>query len=52
MAPINRDLIDEKILNIHEKKWLNNYNSKVFKCLKNSMNNVEILELKKACSAI
>ena len=52
MAPIDRDLIDEKILNIHEKKWLNNYHSKVFKCLKNSMNNVEILELKKACSAI
>ena len=25
MVPIDKDLIDEKILNKNEKKWLNNY---------------------------
>ena len=52
MAPIEKDLIDEKMLNDNEKKWLNNYHKQVFKNLKKSMNGNEIIELKKACSAI
>ncbi len=52
MAPIDKDLIDLKILNKNEKKWLNNYHKKVFKNLKKSMNKEETLELKKACSAV
>ena len=28
MAPIDKDLIDEKILNKNEKEWLNNYHKK------------------------
>ena len=52
MAPIDKDLIDQESLNLEEKKWLNNYHKTVFKKLKNSMNKVESLELKKACSAI
>ena len=35
MAPIDKDLIDQKILNKNEKKWINNYHKKVFKNLKN-----------------
>ena len=52
MAPIDKDLIDPDILNKNEKKWLNNYHKKVFDNLKSTMNKMEILELKKACSGI
>tara|TARA_E500000178_G_scaffold344396_1_gene392603 strand:+ start:1242 stop:2960 length:1719 start_codon:yes stop_codon:yes gene_type:complete len=52
MAPIDKDLIDQKILNKSEKNWLNNYHKKVFYNLKDAMNKTELLELKKACSAI
>ena len=52
MAPIDKDLIIKKNLNKNEKKWLNNYHETVFKNLKKSMNKIEALELKKACSAI
>ncbi len=52
MVPIDKDLIDEKILNKNEKKWLNNYHREVFRNLKGLMNRSEIIELKKACSAI
>ena len=52
MVPIDKDLIDLKIINNREKIWLNNYHKKVFNCLKKIMNKVEILELTKACSAI
>jgi Xaa-Pro aminopeptidase len=52
MVPIDKDLIDQSILNKKEKNWLNNYHSEVFKKLKNQMNKKEILELKKACLAI
>ena len=52
MAPIDKDLIDISILNENEKNWLNNYHYQVFNNLKNLMNKLEILELKKACSAI
>ena len=52
MAPIDKDLIDSNVLNENEKNWLNNYHKKVFNNLKKFMNESEILELKKSCSAI
>ena len=52
MAPIEKDLIVHEKLNKNEKKWLNNYHKTVFKNLQKSMNKTEVLELKKACSAI
>ena len=52
MAPIDKELIIQDKLDIHEKKWLNNYHKNVFKNLKKSMNKIETLELQKACSAI
>ena len=51
MAPIDKELINQDILDKDEKKWLNNYHKKVFNNLKSAMNNIDI-ELKKACSAI
>ena len=52
MAPIDKDLIDKRILNKDEIKWVNSYHDKVFNNLKKSMNKFELLQLKKACSAI
>ena len=52
MAPIDKDLIVPEKLDKNEKKWINNYHKTVFKNLKSSMNKVDTLELKKACSAI
>jgi Xaa-Pro aminopeptidase len=52
MAPIEKDLIIQEMLNKNEKDWLNNYHKTVFKNLRKSMNKNETLELKKACSAI
>ena len=52
MAPIDKDLIIKESLNKNERKWLNNYHKTVFKNLVNSMNKIEALELRKACSAI
>ena len=52
MAPIDKELVDLKILNKREKNWLNNYHKKVFDSLKKFMNKKELLELSKSCSAI
>ncbi len=52
MAPIEKDLIVKESLNKNEKNWLNNYHKTVFNNLIKSMNKIEALELKKACSAI
>ena len=52
MVPIEKDLIDQSLLNRNEINWLNEYHQKVFHNLKYAMNKEEILELKKACSAI
>ena len=52
MVPIEKDLIDQSLLNRNEINWLNEYHQKVFNNLKYAMNKTEILELKKACSAI
>ena len=52
MVPIDKELIDIKLLSDKERKWLNNYHQKVFHNLQSAMNKDEILDLKKACSAI
>ena len=52
MAPIDKNLIELKLLKEDELNWLNNYHRKVFMNLKNSMNKIELKELKKACSAV
>ncbi len=52
LAPIDKDLINRKMLNKNEIKWLNNYHQKVFNQLNSAMNKFEVIELSKACSAI
>ncbi len=52
MAPIDKELIDSKILKKSEKNWINNYHKQVFYNLKKFMNKIETIELIKACSAI
>ena len=52
MVPIDKNLIDENLLNENEKKWLNNYHNKVFWNLKRFMNKFEVRDLENACSAI
>ncbi len=52
LAPIEKDLIDRTLLNKKEIRWINDYHRKVFVSLKYAMNREEIVELKKACSAI
>ena len=52
MAPIDKELIIKENLNINEKKWLNNYHKVVFKRLKAYMSKMELVDLKRACSAI
>ena len=52
MAPIDKDLIDQNILDRSEKKWINDYHKKVFNNLKGIMKKTEIVDLRKACSAI
>ena len=52
MAPIDKELIDEKLLDEDEKKWINLYHKKVFKNIKPFMSKNEVIELKKACSVI
>ena len=52
MAPIDKDLIDTKILDVKEINWINNYHKTVYQNLKKFMSKVEILDLQKACSAI
>ena len=45
MAPIDKELIDLKILNNTETNWLNNYHKKVFNNLQKFMNKAELVEL-------
>ena len=52
MAPIEKDLILKEKLDKNEKEWLNNYHKIVYKKLIKSMNKIEALDLRKACSAI
>ena len=43
MVPIEKDLINEKMLNSNEIQWLKNYHKKVLKNLKKSMTAKEII---------
>ncbi len=52
MVPIDKSLIEEKLLSRIEVKWLNTYHSKVFKNLKKFMNKPQLMDLKNACSNI
>jgi len=51
-APIDKSLIQKKLLNKIEIKWLNNYHSKVYNNLKKYMNKEELIKLKNSCSNI
>ena len=52
IAPIEKDLINKKILNRNEIKWINDYHKKVKKYLFKFMNVNEKVDLLKACSPI
>ena len=52
MAPIDKSLIDKKILKRNEISWLNNYHKTVFNNLKKFMSLSELSELKIACSKV
>jgi len=52
IAPIEKDLINKKILNKIEIKWINSYHRKVKKNLSKFMNIKEKPDLVKACSPI
>ena len=52
LVPIDKDLIDIKLLNLKEKNWLNQYHQKVYNSIKKFMVKKERSYLKKACSII
>ena len=52
MAPIDKELINQTLLNKKEIEWINSYHKQVFINLKNFMNKEEVLELKKSCSSL
>ena len=52
MVPIDKDLINSELLNKGEKNWLNSYHKKIYNTFKNKMNNLDLLDLKSACSAV
>ena len=52
MAPIEKNLINKKMLNKQEISWLNKYHAKVKKNLFKFMNLEEKINLIKACSPI
>ncbi len=52
VVPIDKSLINKKILEKKEVNWLNAYHMEVFNKLKKFMNKLELIELKKACSKI
>jgi len=52
LVPIDKTLIEKKLLTSSEKNWLNKYHVKVFSNLKRFMNGFELKQLKQACSNI
>ena len=52
MAPIEKDLIEKKMLNKKEINWLNKYHTKVRKNLFKFMNIEEKTNLINACSPV
>ena len=52
LVPIDKTLIEKKLLTSSERHWLNKYHQRVFVCLKKYMNKIELTQLKLACSDI
>ena len=52
MAPIDKSLINKKIMEQKEINWLNKYHKNVFNNLKGFMNRTELSSLTQSCSAI
>jgi Xaa-Pro aminopeptidase len=52
MVPIDKSLINKKILKKQEINWLNKYHQNVFTKLKKFMNLKELADLQRACSVI
>jgi len=52
LVPIEKTLIEKKLLTSSEKHWLNKYHQRVFSHLKAFMNSFELKQLKQACSNI
>ena len=52
LVPIDKNLIEKKLLNNLEINWLNNYHYTVLEKLKKYMNKNELVELKNLCSNI
>ena len=52
LVPIDKSLIEKKLLTSFEKNWLNKYHQRVFNHLKQFMNSFELTQLKQACSNI
>ena len=52
LAPIDKSLVEKKLLNKSEVSWLNEYHKKVFVNLKKFMNKSELKDLKNSCSNI
>ena len=52
LVPIDKTLIEKKLLNSFERNWLNKYHQRVFEALKKFMNRFELTQLKEACSNI
>ena len=52
LAPIDKSLVDKKLLTFTEKNWLNTYHQRVFNNLKKFMNKFQLSQLRQACSNI
>ena len=52
LIPIDKSLIEKKMMNKKEIDWLNNYHKKVYSKLKKFMNSYQLEDLKKSCSNI
>jgi len=52
LAPIDKSLIEKKLLTSAEKFWLNTYHQRVLKNLRRFMTKFELTQLKQACSNI
>jgi Xaa-Pro aminopeptidase len=52
LVPIEKSLVEKKLLTSFEKQWLNAYHQRVFRNLKKFMNKLELTQLKQACSNI
>lgn len=50
-APIDFNLVDEKLLNKEEKKWLKNYHKKLFSLYRNKLDNAAKAYLSRVCAS-